>query len=149
MVAISKRLNRGNEQGVMLIEIMIAVFVLSIGILAVASMQGSAIRGNDMAKQRSESIHLAEDKIEKLLSLAYTDADLEDKTGDDAAGLGDDTAATADYNEIDPDYPNFNIYWNVWEDEPGPNFKTLSVIVKWSSRGSPRSTTIDFIKGNL
>jgi prepilin-type N-terminal cleavage/methylation domain-containing protein len=62
--------------GFTLIEILIAISILSIGLLAVASMQVSAIRGNSHARHVTEGVTLAQDKLEELLYLSYTHADL-------------------------------------------------------------------------
>ena len=58
--------------GFTLIEILITISILCIGLLAVASMQISAIRGNSYARHVTEGTTLAQDRLEKLLSLSYT-----------------------------------------------------------------------------
>jgi len=62
--------------GFTLIEILITISILCIGLLAVASMQISAIRGNSYARHITEGSTLAQDRLEKLLSLSYTHTDL-------------------------------------------------------------------------
>jgi len=82
--------------GFTLIEILIAICVLSIGLLAVGSMQVSAIRGNSYARHVTDASTMAQDRLEKLLSLSYTDADL-----------------TAD-SHVDPDPPDsYAITWDI------------------------------------
>jgi len=51
---------RGRERGVMLIEVLIAILIFSIGILAVVGMQSVAIKNVTESKHRSEAAFLAE-----------------------------------------------------------------------------------------
>jgi len=62
--------------GFTLIEVLITIAILCFGLLAVASMQITAIRGTSHARCVTEGATLAQDRLEKLLSLSYTDADL-------------------------------------------------------------------------
>ena len=55
-----------------------AISILTIGLLAVAAMQSSAIRGNNMGYRVTESTNLAQDRLEWLLMKDYADADLVD-----------------------------------------------------------------------
>jgi type IV pilus assembly protein PilV len=50
---------RGREEGVMLIEALIAILIFSIGILAVVGMQSMAIKNATESKHRSEAAFLA------------------------------------------------------------------------------------------
>jgi len=50
---------------------MLAIGILSIGLLAIASMQISAVRGNSSARDTSEAATLAELQVETLMSLPY------------------------------------------------------------------------------
>jgi type IV pilus assembly protein PilV len=51
---------RGREEGVMLIEALIAILIFSIGILAVVGMQATAIKNATESKHRSEAAFLAQ-----------------------------------------------------------------------------------------
>jgi len=61
-----------NEKGFTLIEVIIAIAILSVGLLALASMQVAAIKGNAHANRLTEATTLAQDKVEELISLQYT-----------------------------------------------------------------------------
>lgn len=54
------------EKGFTLIEILIAISIFAIGVLAVASMQISAIRGNRLGNEVTQATFLAQDKLEEL-----------------------------------------------------------------------------------
>lgn len=57
--------------GFSLIELMIAIAVFSIGILAVASLQVSAISGNAKGRMISEELAIAESQLEFLMAQPY------------------------------------------------------------------------------
>ena len=135
-------MKRSNEKGFSLIEIMIAITVFAIGILAVGKMQITAIKGNSFVNDLTRAATLAQDRMEKLISLPYeidpavntdplddTDAD-GDGPGQDGNNNGidddddgifvdginnfglDDTNATADHN--DPNNPVDGRYNIFW-----------------------------------
>jgi len=74
MKSIIKRFTRNRKQGTegfTLVEVMIAISIFTIGILAIASMQISAINGNDSANNLTGATTWAQDRIEELLALPY------------------------------------------------------------------------------
>ena len=56
----------GPARGFSLIEVLIAIAVLAVGLLAMARFQGAALQASSLAKERSEAVALAEQKIEQL-----------------------------------------------------------------------------------
>ena len=65
------------QQGFSLIELMVAIAIFSIGVLAVATMQVSAISGNGGARKISDALVMAEDQLENLMALPYVSAELD------------------------------------------------------------------------
>lgn len=146
-------LNKGNQKGFTLIEILIAITVFAIGILAVAAMQIKAIQGNSFAGGMTKATNVAQNKMEELIALPFDDLQLRDMNLDGNPGLDKPTrneVLTAGNAIIaagvagSPDYaqqitgPNgtYFVYWNV---HPiGTNRKTISVIVAWNERGMHR-----------
>jgi prepilin-type N-terminal cleavage/methylation domain-containing protein len=59
------------ESGFSLIELMTAIAVFSIGIMAVASLQASAISGNSGAWKIADELVIAESKLEYLMAEPY------------------------------------------------------------------------------
>ncbi len=113
---------RDRESGFTLLEVIIALSILTFGLLAVASMQASAIRGNALADGLTESSTWAVDRLEKLTALPYTDANL--------------TSGT----HTDPSPPaGFTITWTVTDNSPFTDVKTLLLTISWSEVGGPRS----------
>ena len=64
------------ERGFTLIEILIAMAIFSIGILAVGSMQLRSTGGNTNARIGTEASVWAQDRVETLMLLPYTHLDL-------------------------------------------------------------------------
>jgi type IV pilus assembly protein PilV len=62
-----------NNDGFTMIELLIAMTILSVGMLAVAQMQVRAMSGNLFAKNVTESTIWAEDKMEELMTMSYVD----------------------------------------------------------------------------
>lgn len=96
------------EGGFTLIEVIIAISILTIGLLAVASMQTAAIQGNFFAYRTSEATTLAQDRLEYLLSLPYGDALLQDGDDQDDPLQGDHPVDTTIYQikyDVDVDSP--------------------------------------------
>ena len=55
-----------NESGFTLIEVLVAVFLLAVGMMSAASMQTTAISGNKFSKDTSLAIELAEEMIDRI-----------------------------------------------------------------------------------
>lgn len=66
-----------DEKGFTIIEILVAIAIFSIGMLAVASLQITSINANTSARKISDVTILAENQIESLMSLAYNDSELD------------------------------------------------------------------------
>ena len=60
-----------NNKGFSLIELLIAVTVLAIGLLAIAGLQATAIRGNFHANTISQATSFAEQGIEAIRNMDY------------------------------------------------------------------------------
>ncbi len=65
------------ERGFTLIEVLIAVAIFSIGILGVGTMQLRSTGGNTNARIGTEASIWAQDRVETLMLLPYTHADLD------------------------------------------------------------------------
>jgi type IV pilus assembly protein PilV len=58
--------NKGNQRGTTLIETLVALLVLSIGLLGVAALQVNALQNNQMAHVRSQASVLAYDLADRM-----------------------------------------------------------------------------------
>ena len=147
------------QEGYTLIEILIAIAILAFGLLAVATMQVTAIKTNAIASGISQGLTLGQAKVEELMNLSYSvlsDTDL-DGTDEDADDDGiDDDGENFGLNDTGDDSDNeeppngrYNIYWNVAVDEPVISSKTIRVIVTWTEKGRNKRINLDFVKTNL
>jgi type IV pilus modification protein PilV len=139
-------MKKSNESGFSLIEVLIAITVFTIGILAVGKMQITAIKGNSFANDLTEATTLAQDRMEELIGLPYTDPLNDDTNGNQDNGL-DDTNATADHS--DPNNPvddRYNIFWNIATNYPINNTKTIRININWTDRGAQKRVSITSMK---
>lgn len=58
----------GPESGFSLIEVMVAVLILSVGLLGMAALMATSLRNNQSADFRSQAVNLAHDQLEMLRS---------------------------------------------------------------------------------
>ena len=142
--------SRKQEKGFTIIELLIAVSVLSIGILGVASMQVMAIQGNHTASNITEATVLAQDRLEELKALAYDDTNLQDTDFDGDGGLGDfgfdnDPSTQADADYQDASDPKYTVYWNVSANSPISNNKSIRVVVTWPNQGGISQVSLNSI----
>jgi type IV pilus modification protein PilV len=130
-----------NNRGFTLVEVLFALAIFSIGILAVGSMQISAINNNASARMRTEATILASETVEELISLEDYNDPL----------LGTDTQSASSPNNI------YCIEWSATEDTPIPSTKTITLSVRWTD-GEPgcgnfdqkeNQVNLDFIRANI
>ena len=158
--------NLVRARGFSLLEVLIAVVVLSFGLLALASLQASLMRNSSEAKARSVALSLAKDRVEELRSFSSL-ADYQamtDTTGtyaDDGAGsLGGvsySVTTTVERYAYDPDPDGdpdtddgvFELVAGdtgaLGSDYAADNeFKTIEVTVGWTdSDGTAQTVTIE------
>ena len=121
----------GKESGFTLLEVIVAIAILTVGLLAVGAMQTSAVGGNLSAYRTSEAVTLAQDRMEQLLFKPYTDASLNVGTG-----------------KADPSPPaprNFTITYDV-ESVAGINAKLITVKVTVSEKRVTRTISLKCVK---
>jgi len=118
-----------DQRGFSLIEVLIAMTIFAIGVLALAEMQITAIRGNAFSSTTTDGTTLAQDRIEQLMNAPYDDANL------NSGNHGPQTQGI------------YNVSWNVIDDTPVANTKTVNVSVTWTASGWNRSVALRCIKG--
>jgi type IV pilus assembly protein PilV len=116
------------DEAFTLIEVMIALVVLSIGLIALAGLQVSAIKGNNFSKRITTAISIADDRIEQLKNIPYADIQAEPATNLTVSNM------------------NFSREVIVTINNPLPNTKRIDVTVRWidgaKSYSMPISTII-------
>jgi len=136
------------EKGFTLIELMIAITVLGVGILALIQMQVAAINGNSSANYMTTATTLAQDQIEQLNNLSFFDTALADtNTGNNGALTNPPNAAS--FDQTDPNNLNpvdaiderggttglrrYRRFWNIADNTPIQGVKTVVVFVYWGT----------------
>ncbi|MFC3853855.1 type IV pilus modification protein PilV [Salinispirillum marinum] len=95
-----KRVLQRRASGVSLIEVLVAILVLSIGLLGVAALMGNALQFNQGAQARTQAVLLASDIVERA-RVNRTDraAYALDDEGDCAAAIVGASVAARDVAE--------------------------------------------------
>ena len=117
--------NKGKQEGWTLIEVLVAIVILCVGLLAVGTMQISAIRGNFMGGNTSIALTLASEKMEDLLNRNYTDAALASGGHTEQVRDSGIVAAGGFYRRD----------WTITDTVTGasnwPTMKEITIIVSW------------------
>jgi prepilin-type N-terminal cleavage/methylation domain-containing protein len=133
------------EKGFTLVEVLVAMVVFSLAILAVGKMQIVAMQVTSAASRLTRGTTIAQDTIEQLMTLPYTDALLSDATE-----VGEVTTRT---DQTDPDRikppQGYSITLSVDQDTPSAGVKTINLTVTWKNRGQPKSFSLAFFKESV
>ena len=120
-----KRLLTG-QSGFTILEVMVAISILAVGLMAVFSAQSRSIMGNKDANRQTEAMTLAQDRMEELLAVRYEDLD----------GTGSPVTAPGGYT----------IAWTVTE-YADDNYKLIAVEV--AGQGLRKNLELKCIKTRL
>ncbi len=127
-----------NNKGFTLIEVITALLILSIGILAMQSMQYSSVTTNFAAINITRAIGQGTDTTERILALTYNDSLLD-------AGSHDETEFPSEWEHI----KHTAIDWQVTDDEPMPNMKTIQITITSSEKGKDKTIPITYYKAEI
>jgi prepilin-type N-terminal cleavage/methylation domain-containing protein len=118
------------QKGFSLIELLIAMSILAIGMLAAASMQYSAVRNNSTGNVSTQATMLAKAQLEMLKNQDIDSA----------------TLAPGDYSDPTPIDGNGNpggIFNRSWRIDPlGTSARRIRVTVQWKKFGGPRRVEV-------
>jgi type IV pilus assembly protein PilV len=120
------------EKGFTLLEVIVAISILTFGLLAVASMQMTAIRGNYNASNITEATTVAQDRLENLMGLLYSDP------------LLDPDNYLSDPNPPSPS--GYTITYVVSDNNPITNTRLIAVTVQWQDKGVQKQTVLTCVK---
>jgi prepilin-type N-terminal cleavage/methylation domain-containing protein len=127
------RVKRGHR-GFTLIEVLIAMAIFSIGILAVGTLQITSTNSNASARIHTEEYTWVVDRIERLTGLDYDHDDL----------VATEPPATP-LPPYSVDQAPYTVSWRVWDDTPVAGAKRIAVTVD-GSHSRAREFSIVFIK---
>jgi len=106
-------------KGFTLIEVMAGLIILAIGLLGIATMQITSIKGGYFSSNVTQATIFAQDKLEYLKSLSYNDSNL--NSGQHNEGTISGTIFSRVVNVVD---------------DAGNSMKTITVTVQWTDRGN-------------
>lgn len=132
---------RSNARGFTLIEALIALLVLSFGLLAIAGFQATLSRSSDLAKQRTEALRLAQQKMESLR--AYAQVASNSATPHIVNFTDDVVSSTAP--EVTTTNAAFSRTWTATSNPSGTE-KWINVTVAWTDRtGQAQNVTLQSV----
>ncbi len=121
-----------DPKGYTLIEVLMAMTILSIGILAIASLQISAVHNNGLGNLTTQATMLAQGKMESLKS-------------------SDDITALTDGSDTDIDHYGdpggiFNRSWTISNPLGGSSSRQIEIAVQCNKRGVDRQVILAAIR---
>jgi type IV pilus assembly protein PilV len=144
-----------DSQGYSLIEVLIAMAVFSIGILAIFSMQITATNSNALARGMTENYNCALDKAEELLALPFNDVNLNNgvhNVAKNVDGIDNDGDGMVDGDDADGEAAGYiDLQWEVWDTLiHDQNIKSVRVSVTATvNRNRQKLLNIDFLKADM
>jgi prepilin-type N-terminal cleavage/methylation domain-containing protein len=114
------------KRGFSLIEVLIGIIFLAIGLLAVAGMQATSVRGNFFSNNVMLATYVAQDRLEYLRSIPMESPELTVRVHNDGAAP---QPLTSSFKHLD-----FNRSYTVNEviDGTHGNYKSIKYTVTWS-----------------
>jgi prepilin-type N-terminal cleavage/methylation domain-containing protein len=134
-------LNQITEKGFTLVEVLIALAILSIGLLMAANLQITAISGNKGSSQMSVGTLLGQKAMEQLLTYnAATDPSL-------TAGTHTATTEAANHLTLIPDTTfNGTVFtrnYTVSTNNPIAGVRTISLNVQWTNQSNHQVALVE------
>ncbi|MBE0595778.1 MAG: prepilin-type N-terminal cleavage/methylation domain-containing protein [Desulfuromonadales bacterium] len=120
-----------SQAGFTLVEILIAMTIFAFGMLAVATLQITALTGNSAARGVTEANALAQNKLEELQSIPF-----------------DDVNGSAGPETISHYGKAYALSWTVDDDLPVAGLKTIAVTVQWQEKGGAKTTSLRYIRAD-
>ena len=110
----------GDNQGISLLEVLVAMMLVSIVVLGMAGVRTVAIKGSALSQKMTKAVTLAQDSLEEIRRVGYLPA------------LSDDRSLIEAYGTI-PDEPPFERIITTKPHTPTPGLQTITVKVAWDS----------------
>jgi len=120
------------EAGFSLIEVLVALTILAIGLLGLALLQTTAIKGNAIASKSSFATQIAQDKLEWFRNQAWTAV-----TSSNSGTITDNVTAATVYATLPGNPGGDNVlvggttYYRVWAVRPN-TADTLRTVTVWA-----------------
>jgi prepilin-type N-terminal cleavage/methylation domain-containing protein len=122
------------QDGFTIIELLIAMAILGMGMIAAVSMHFGTARNNTNGDITTQANMLAKTQLETLKSLNITDLEVNDTAQPFYAGFGRGAKVANTSSSAIPDYSGiFRRYWTI--ENLGTDARRITVTVEW---GRPR-----------
>ena len=115
-------MRNSSEKGFTLIEVVMATFILTIGIGIISSIVANVSRKNFYSHRHTQAVILVQNKIEELLNAGYNSGDLDEGECENALNP---VNSTADSSGI------YYQFWNVTDVRPIARSKQIVSFVQW------------------
>lgn len=76
--------SRNNDRGFTLVEVVVAMLVFTVGIVALAQLMAVTMRMQAHGRNQTSAVRLAQDKLDQLMSLNFTTSPAVQITGSDS-----------------------------------------------------------------
>ena len=117
-------MNKNRESGFTMIELLVAVVILTTALLAISSMVYSVMNATSLSKETGTATTLMQDKMENLKHTVVSSL----TSGTDTIRLGN----------VD--------YLRQWSVASSANTRTITVTVNWANRG-PHTVSMTTLRG--
>jgi type IV pilus assembly protein PilV len=111
-----------NSKGFTLLEILIAMCLLGIAMLGLATLQSRGIRGNDLGNRTTQAIALGQDQLERLINTSRGTTLSAGTTNDPSNPINETGAAGGIFTRT----------WQLQDNTPVTNAQTITVTVSWN-----------------
>jgi len=124
--------------GMTLLEVMIALGILAVGLLAMLAMQVSAMRGGKYGRHTTQAAQMGRLQMEYIHRLDWTDAAVQptgwtvDYLGSGAPEIAQVESATGTHNEM-----TYNVAYRVNAGPPNSELRFVDVRVTWTETNAP------------
>jgi type IV pilus assembly protein PilV len=107
---------RKDEKGFTLIEVLVAIVILCVGLLGMASLTVAIIKGNKLSNDLTTATTLAQDKMEDIRRASRTDY----------SNILDENPEV-----LDPPYEDYMRGVDVDDNTPASGMKSITLTVSW------------------
>jgi Tfp pilus assembly protein PilV len=116
-----------NEKGASVVEIMVALLIFGIGLVAVIRVLPESSAKTTRSRNKTIAVNLAQEKIEELMARNYDHADLSPGSHDDPN------------NPVDDHYMRA---WTITDNTPVQGMKMISVTVSFPTSSADSVATL-------
>lgn len=127
---------RDDEKGFTLIEVMFTIFLITVGVMAIAKMQVYALKADRIAYNQTEAAMYAANQAETLINQPFDD---------DSAGQ---LLTIGDHGPVQAGPGNkYSIVWTVANPESGDtNTKVIQLFVSWTDQDGTKRMNFAYVR---